>query len=131
MKYLPTIAGGLLGFAFISGSLMFFFGMKGDQPAPPPGSPVDMFMGALIPTGYMNFVKTCELVGGLLVAVPKTRNIGLLFLGPVILNIIAFHVFIGKDVTEKGTFITLAVIGGLAAYLLWVGRKAFAGLLNR
>ncbi|MEO5913065.1 MAG: hypothetical protein ABIS50_02455 [Luteolibacter sp.] len=131
MKYLPCIAGGLLGFAFISGSLMFFFGMTGDQPAPLPGSPVDMFMGAVVATGYMHFVKVCELVGGLLVAVPKTRNFGLLFLGPVILNIIAFHTFVAKDVTATGTFITLAVIGGLAAYLLWVARGKFLGLLNR
>ncbi|MES2923549.1 MAG: hypothetical protein V4819_18480 [Verrucomicrobiota bacterium] len=130
MKYLPNIAGGLLGFAFIAFSLMFFFNMMGDQPAPPAGSPVAMFMGAVGATGYMHFVKVCELVGGLLVAVPKTRNIGLLFLGPVILNIIAFHVFVAKDVTERGTFITLAVIGGLAAYLLWVARGKFAGLLN-
>jgi putative oxidoreductase len=131
MKYLTNIAGGLLGVAFIAFSLMFFFKMMGDQPAPPPGSPVAMFMGAVGATGYMHFVKVCELVGGLLVAIPRTRNIGLLFLGPVILNIIAFHVFVAKDVTEKGTFVTLAVIGVLAAYLLWAGREKFAGLLNR
>ena len=123
-------AGGLLGVAFICFALMFFFNMMGDQPAPPAGSPVAMFMGAVGATGYMHFVKACELIGGLLVAVPKTRNVGLLFLGPVILNIIAFHVFVAKDVMETGSLITLAVLGGLAAYLLWVGRRAFAGLLN-
>ena len=31
---------------------------------------------------------------------------------------------------ETGSLITLAVLGGLAAYLLWVGRRAFAGLLT-
>lgn len=131
MKHLPNIAGALLGFAFICFSLMFFFNMMGDQPAPPAGSPVAMFMGAFGATGYMHFVKMCELVGGLLVAIPKSRNIGLLFLGPVILNIIAFHVFVAKDITETGTLITMAVLGGLAAYLLWAERRAFAGLLNR
>lgn len=130
MKYLPPIAGGLLGLAFFLFSIMYFFNLMGNQPPPPEGSPVAMFMGALIPTGYMNFVKTCELIGGILVAIPLTRNIGLLFLGPVILNIIAFHAFIAKDITETGTFITLAVLGGLAAYLLWAGRRQFAGLLN-
>ena len=131
MKYLPNIAGGLLGFAFICFALMFFFDLMGDQPAPPAGSPVAMFMGAFGGTGYMHFVKACELIGGLLVAIPKTRNIGLLFLGPIVLNIIAFHIFVARDIMERGSLITLAVLGGLAAYLLWAGRRSFGGLLIR
>ncbi len=85
-------------------------------------------MGAFAPTGYLHFVKVLEVLGGLLVAIPKTRNIGLLVLGPILVNILAFHVFITGG---EGLFSpVLLVIGLLAAYLLWVGRKAFAGLLN-
>ncbi|MEP2775978.1 MAG: DoxX family protein [Luteolibacter sp.] len=94
MRQLPNILGGLLGLLFISVSLMFFFNMMPDQPAPPEGSPPAMFMGALMPTGYMHLVKSCELLGGILVAIPLTRNFGLLLLGPVIVNILAFHIFI-------------------------------------
>ncbi len=128
MKHLPNIAGGLLGLAFVAFSFMYFFDLMPAQAAPPEGSPVALFMGALIPTGYMNFVKTCELIGGILCAIPLTRNIGLLFLGPVILNILAFHTFItkGGGLTDP----PLIIICLLAAYLLWAGRKAFAGLLN-
>lgn len=128
MKHLPNIAGGLLGLAFIAFSLMYFFKMMPDQPAPPEGSPIAHFFAAFMPTGYMNFVKACELIGGILCAIPLTRNIGLLFLGPVILNILAFHAFV-----TKGAGLTdppLILICLLAAYLLWAGRKAFAGLLN-
>jgi len=81
-----------------------------------------------MPSGYMHFVKTCEHLGGLLVAIPRTRNIGLLFLGPVILNILAFHIFITKG--GGPTDPPLVVICLLAAFLLWSGRKKFAGLLN-
>jgi putative oxidoreductase len=130
MKHIPNIAGGLLGLAFIAFSLMYFFKLMGDQPPPPEGSAVAHFMAALIPTGYMNLVKTCELLGGIMVAIPRTRNIGLLFLGPVIVNIAAFHIFVARDVTQPETLITLLIMGSLAAYLLWAGRKAFAGLLN-
>jgi putative oxidoreductase len=128
MKYLPTIAGGLLGLMFIAFSLMFFFKMMPDQPPPPEGSPPALFMGALGPTGYMHFVKAFELIGGVLVAIPRTRNFGLLVLGPIILNILAFHVFLtnGAGIFEK-PFI-LPIICLLALYLLWVGRKQFAGL---
>ena len=88
-----------------------------------------LFMGALIPTGYMNLVKTCELFGGILVAIPLTRNIGLLFLGPVVINILAFHIFItgGQGLFDP----MLIVICLIAAYLLWDARAKFSGLLNR
>lgn len=126
MKLATNIAGGLLGFAFVAFSIMYFFDLMGDQPPPPPGSPAAMFMGAFVPTGYMAFVKTCELLGGILVAVPSTRNIGLLFLGPVILNILAFHGFVMKG---AGLFSPpLIIISLIAVFLLWTERKAFGGL---
>ena len=127
MKHIPNIAGGLLGLAFIAFSLMYFFKLMPDQPAPPEGSAVAHFFAAIIPTGYMNLVKTCELLGGILVAIPRTRNIGLLFLGPVIINILAFHAFVAKGGLLDPSLIIICLI---AAYLLWAGRKAFAGLLN-
>jgi hypothetical protein len=39
------------------------------------------------------------IAGGLLVAIPKSRNLGLLILGPIIVNILAFHIFIMKGAT--------------------------------
>ncbi len=129
MKHIPNILGGLLGLAFIAFSLLFLLGMVPDQPAPPVGSPVAMFMGAFAPTGYMHFVKAVELIGGILVAIPLTRNFGLLLLGPVIVNILAFHTFItgGQGLFDP----MLVIICLIAAYLLWDGRVKFAGLLNR
>jgi len=86
-----------------------------------------MFMGAFAPTGYLTFVKVLELLGGALVAVPRTRNLGLLVLGPIIVNILAFHVFIagGEGLDNP----ILLVICAVAALLLWCGRRSFAGLL--
>ncbi len=128
MKYAPSIAGGLLGLLFLAGGLMFLLNFIPEQPAPPEGSPTALFMGALVPTGYFTFVKVFEVLGGLLVAIPRTRNFGLLVLGPIILNILAFHLFITGGV---GLFSPLLiVICLLALFLLWSGRKAFLGLLN-
>ena len=128
MKHLPNIAGGLLGLAFIAFSLMYFFKLMPDMPPPPEDSPSAHFFAAFGPTGYMNFVKACELIGGILCAIPLTRNIGLLILGPVIVNILAYHLFL----TDKAGLLdpVLIMICLLAAYLLWAGRKASAGLLN-
>ena len=127
MKYIPTIAGILLGLLFIMSSVVVLFNLV-ETPPMPEGTPMAMFMGALGPTGYLAFVKVFELLGGILVAIPRTRNFGLLVLGPIILNILAFHMFITKG---EGLFSPMLIfIVALPLYLVWVGRKAFAGLLN-
>ena len=128
MKHAPTIAGILLGLLFIMSSVVVLFHLV-KMPPPPDGTPAAMFMGALGPTGYMTFVKVLELIGGVLVAIPRTRNYGLLILGPILVNILAFHVFIMKGATLMDPM--LIVIVALALYLLWAGRKGFAGLMNR
>lgn len=127
MKYAPTVAGILLGLLFIMSAVVVLFGFA-PTPQIPEGTPMAMFMGAFGPTGYMTFIKVLELLGGILVAIPKTRNFGLLVLGPILVNILAFHVFI-----LKGTMLLDPMLIGiclLAAYLLWVGRRQFAGLRN-
>ena len=126
-KYLPVIAGLVLGLLFVMSAVVVLFHLV-KMPPPPAGSPAAMFFGAFGPTGYMTFVKIFELTGGILVAIPRTRNLGLLVLGPIIVNILAFHIFItgGADLLNP----MLDVIVALALYLLWVGRKNFAGLLN-
>jgi putative oxidoreductase len=127
MKYLPTIAGILLGLLFVMSSVVVLFNLV-QMPPPPEGTPAAMFFGAFGPTGYLTFVKVLELTGGVLVAIPRTRNFGLLVLGPIIVNILAFHVFIMKGAGLFDPMLIVIVV--LALYLLWVGRKAFAGLLN-
>ena len=128
MKYLPNIAGVLLGLLFVMASTMVLFHWGPSPPPPPADSPPGLFMAALAPTGYLTFIKIVELVGGILVMIPKLRNIGLLFLGPVIVNILAFHVFLLKG----AGLIDPMLIGVclLAVYLLWADRKAFAGLIR-
>ena len=126
-KYPPIVAGILLGLLFVMASVTFFLKLA-PEPKLPEGTPIALFMGAFGPTGYMTFVKVFELTGGILVAIPRTRNLGLLVLGPIIVNIIAFHLFVTKGADLFNPLLLLIV--ALALYLLWVGRKNFAGLLN-
>ena len=129
MKHLPTIAGVLLGLPFCAFGLDFFLNFIPKPPGPPPDSPAAMFMGALIPTGYFAAVKTCEILGGLLVALPRTRNLGLLILGPIIFNILCFNLFIMKGTTLLNPVIVAIPL--LALFLLWSERRAFWGLVCR
>lgn len=127
-KHIPTAAGIILGLLFIVSGMMVLLKLA-PTPQLPEGTPIAHFMGAFGPTGYMTFIKVLEVLGGVLVAIPKTRNLGLLVLGPIIVNILAFHIF----VTDFQGLLSpmLIVIVALALYLLWAERKAFAGLLNR
>jgi uncharacterized membrane protein YphA (DoxX/SURF4 family) len=126
-KCLPTIAGILLGMCFVAASVPVLFHLV-PIPKMTEGTPIAHFMAAFAPTGYMTFVKVCELVGGILVAIPRTRNLGLLVLGPIIVNIIVFHICVTsvKDLINP----MLDAIVVFALYLLWVARGQFGGLLN-
>ena len=127
-KYPPIVAGIVLGLLFVMSAIMVLFNLV-KAPPPPEGSPTAMFFGAFAPTGYLTFVKIFELVGGLFVMVPRLRNFGLLLLGPVVVNIVAFHIFLGggfKDLLNPMLLITIV----LSLYLFWVGRRNFASLLD-
>lgn len=126
MKYVPLIASLLLGGLFIMSSSVVLFGLT-PIPQIPQDTPVWHFMQATGPTGYMTVVKVFELLGGVLVIVPRTRNLGLLILGPILVNILAFHQLVAKDGLFQPTLIGISL---LAVYLLWAERKAWATLFS-
>ncbi len=128
MKYVPHIAAALLGLLFIVSSVPFLLHMM-PMPEMPKDQPPGMFMGAMVPTGYLAFVKVVELIGGILVVIPRTRNLGLLALGPVIVNILAFSVLIMKGEGLASPMTAIIVV--IPLYLMWCERRAFAGLVNR
>ena len=130
-KRLPCIVSVVLGLLFLMASVMFFLD-RGPKPTFPEGSPIAHFFAAFGPTGYLKFVKVFELVGGLLVMIPRLRNFGLLLLGPVIVNIIAYQLLVADPmgILNIKYMWMLYIIVACALYLLWVGRKKFAGLLG-
>lgn len=129
MKYLPPIAGVLLGLCFLAASIPVLLNLDAAKPPPiPEGTPVWHFMQAFGPTGYVTFIKIFEFVGGILVMIPRLRNLGLLLLGPVIVNIIAFHVLMDDPRHLINPLLDVIIV--CALFLLWNARRKFAGLLN-
>lgn len=126
-KHLPTIAGTLLGLCFLAASIPVLFNLV-PFPKLPGGTPAAHFMAAFVPTGYVKFVKLFEFIGGLLALVPRLRNVALLLLGPVIVNIIAFHTLI-EDPRHLLNPI-FGIIFVCALFLFWDARRKFSGLLN-
>lgn len=126
MRIATLIAGAMLGLLFVFSGVTVLFKLA-PMPPLPEGTPAAHFMAALAPTGYLTFVKVLEVVGGGLVAIPLTRRIGLLVLGPIIVNILAFHAFVTRGQGLFGALVLL--VCALALFLVWVERAAFRQFL--
>ena len=118
-KWLPCIAGVLLGLCFLAASIPVLFNLI-TMPPMPEGTPSAHFMAAFGPTGYIKFVKMFEFTGGIVVMIPRLRNVGLLLLGPVIVNIIAFHTLVDDPKHLINPMIIIIIL--CALYLLWDAR---------
>lgn len=89
----------------VLGILMVIFGLNkfiGFIPVEPPADPVaQAFLGNMFSTYLFKVVAIAEIVGGVLLFVPRLRLLGWLLLSPVVFNIVAFHVahdFIGNGI---------------------------------
>ncbi len=126
MKILSHLAAALLGLVFVASGLVVLLHLGPKMPDPPADSATAHFMAAFAPTGYLTFVKVFEVLGGILVVLPPTRRAGLLVLGPILLNILAFHAFVAGE----GLFSPLLLaLCGLALFLVWCERAAFAAFV--
>src|SRR4051812_23545979 len=123
MKIATIIARSLLGLIFVVfGSNMFlhFIPMP-----PPPEGPAREFMTALFVSHYLYMVGALQLVGGLMLLSGRWIPLGLTLLGPVIVNILCFHVLMAP----AGLPMAL-VVSFLALFLLWRYRESFMGLVK-
>src|SRR5258708_870609 len=94
MKTFLLIARILLGFLFV------IFGLNGFLNfihMPPPTGLAAQFIGALFVSHYMNVVFALELIGGVLLLANRFVPLALTLLGPVVVNILLFHVFLAPE----------------------------------
>ena len=123
MKAATIIARILLGLVFVvfgSNAFLHFIPMP-----PPPAGLAGDFMKALFMSQYFYVVAVTQILGGLLVLSGRFTALGLSFLGPVIVNILSFHIFLNRE----GLPLAI-VVAVLALFLLWQKRSNFAGLLK-
>jgi putative oxidoreductase len=123
MKIATIITRNLLGVIFVVfGSNMFlhFIPMP-----PPPEGPAREFMTALFMSHYLYVVGGFQVVGGLLLFTGRWTPLGLILLGPVIVNIVCFHVLMAPAGLPMAIVVSL-----LALFLLWRYREHFAGLVK-
>lgn len=122
MKHLPTIARCLLGVLFLVFGLNFWLKFI-PVPSPEEGSLAAGFMGALYLSGFLTVVKILEVLGGILLLSGRYVNLALAWLGPIVVVIGLYHLFI-----LKGGYGMAIVLGALALTAL-AGRRDFVTAL--
>ena len=121
MKKIPSIAAILLGLAFVFFGLNFFAHFV-VVPSPPAGTPAAAFLGAMYVSGYLALVKVLEILGGILLIVPRTRVLGLILIGAILFNIACVHQFFFggiKDPTLIGLIVLALVVTWSKLCALW------------
>ena len=124
MKIATIIVRTLLGLVFVVfGSNIFLHFI----PMPPlPATLAGDFSKALMQSHYIYVVGLLQVIGGLLLLIGRFVPLGLTLLGPVIANILLFHIFL--DPSGLPLAIIVAI---LALFLLWRYQTNFAGLVKQ
>jgi putative oxidoreductase len=123
MKYVIIIVRILLGLVFVvfgSNAFLHFI------PMPPMQGDAGAFIGALAHSGYIYVIAALQVLGGLCLLIgSRLVAPGLTLLGPVIVNIVLYHLFM-----DRSGLIMAAIIGVLSLFLLWVYRFKFPAIFE-
>jgi len=124
MKIATIIARVLLGLMFVVFGLNGFLHFMGGANQMPKGE-AGAFIGAMFTSGYFYAVAALQIAGGALLLIGRYVALGLTLLGPVIVNIVLFHVCL------EPTGLPMAIgVSALALFLLWAYRDRFAPILR-
>jgi hypothetical protein len=120
MKIAVVIARILMGVIFV------FFGLNGFLQflkAPLPTGLAGQFLMALFQSHYVWFICAVQIVGGVLLLVNRYVPLALALLGPVIVNIILYHLLLNPTAAQLAAVVTI-----LWFFLFYRYRQNFSGL---
>jgi hypothetical protein len=111
------------------GLVFFVFGLNGFLhfiPQPPPSGTAADFLGGLMATGYFfPLLKGTEVLTSIALLSRRFVPLALTVLAPIIVNIVAFHLFLAPS----GLPVALVILA-LEVYLAWSYRAAFRTVLR-
>jgi putative oxidoreductase len=121
MKILTLIARLLLGLIVLVFGLNGFlnFLSMGSMPSGLAGQ----FVGALVLSHYFWVVAALQIAGGALLLVNRFVPLGLVLLGPVIVNIILYHAFLNPSGVAPAIVVTI-----LWLIVFYAHRQYFSGI---
>src|SRR5256885_3899010 len=120
MKISTLIARLSLGLIFVVFGLNGFLNFL--SMGPMPSGLAVRFVGALALSHYFWVVAALQVAGGALLLVNRFVPLGLVLLGPVIVNIVLYHVFL----TPSGAVLAIVVVI-LGGFVFYGHRQYFSG----
>ena len=121
MKIVLLIARLLLGLIFVVLGLNGFLNFL--NMGPMPTGLAGQFIGALFQSHYYFVVAGLQILGGLLLLVNRFVPLALVLLGPVIVNILLYHLFLNP------AGIALALLVTILWFIVFYGkRQYFSGI---
>ena len=121
MKILTLIARLLLGLTFVVFGLNGFLNFL--NMGPMPTGLAGQFMGALFVSHYYWVIAALQIVGGALLLVNRFVPLALVLLGPIIVNIICYHVFLNPSGAAPAVVVTV-----LWLIVFYGKRQNFSGI---
>ena len=121
MKIVTLIARILLGLVFLVFGLNGFLNFLNTGPAPT--GLAGQFLGALILSRYYWVVAALQIAGGALLLVNRFVPLALVLLGPIIVNIVCFHVFMNPSGAPPAAVVTV-----LWLIVFYRNRQHFSGI---
>jgi putative oxidoreductase len=119
-----TLLSVLLSLMFLNAGLNKFF----NYIPVPDGLPEDLMRdnAALVEISWLlPLVASMEILGGLLLLIPKTRALGLLVIFPILVGVLCTHFTVAPD----GLLMAL-VIWAVVLWLMYENREKYLGLLR-
>jgi len=110
----------------LMGLIFVFFGLNGFLQflkAPMPTGLAGEFLTVLFQSHYVLFICVVQVVGGLLLLVNRYVPLALTLLGPVIVNIILYHLLLNPAAAQLAVVVTI-----LWFFLFYRYRQNFSGL---
>ena len=83
-------------------------------------------MTAMTLTGFLTLIKMLEIIGGILIAIPNTRRIGLLIITPISVNVILYCTIITGGSIFQPIVLMILILNG---YLIFSDKKAIIQFL--
>ncbi len=121
MRIVALVARLLLGLIFLVFGLNAFLQFM--SMGPMPAGLAGQFIGALFQSHYMWVVAALQIIGGLLLLINRFVPLALVLLGPVMVNILLYHLLLNLS------GIVLAVIVTLLWFIVfYVHRQYFSGM---
>lgn len=124
MRMLTAIARLLLGVLFVLFGLNGFLNFFSTGPAPT--GLAGQFIGSLFQSHYYWVIAALQIAGGVLLIVNRYVPLALVLLGPIIVNVLLYHIFM----MPQG--VVLAIVATVLWFVVFYGyRYYFSGVFSQ